>query len=74
MTALAYICLFVGAWTLSCGVLRLVDKLEGWGVKKTCRRHVIASQCSHWRGNLHLGVTDSHVGLRPPRNDREGRK
>lgn len=29
MTALAYICLFVGAWTLSCGVLRLVDKLEG---------------------------------------------
>ena len=50
MTALAYICLFVGAWTLACSVLRLVDKLEGRGVKKTCRWHVIASQCSHWRG------------------------
>ena len=29
MTALTYICLFVGAWTLASGVLRLVDKLEG---------------------------------------------
>ena len=28
MTALTYICLFVGAWRLACGVLRLVDKLE----------------------------------------------
>lgn len=28
MTALKYICLFVGAWRLACGVLRLVDKLE----------------------------------------------
>ena len=28
MTALTYICLFVGAWRLACGVLRLGDKLE----------------------------------------------
>ena len=28
MTALTYICLFIGAWRLACGVLRLVDKLE----------------------------------------------
>ena len=31
MTALTYICLIVGAWQLACGVLRLVDKLEGRG-------------------------------------------
>lgn len=29
MTALTYICLIVGAWRLACGVLRLVDRLEG---------------------------------------------
>ena len=40
MTALTYICLFVGAWQLACGLLRLVDRLEGRGVKKTCRWHV----------------------------------
>ena len=28
MTALTYICLFVGAWRLACGILHLVDKLE----------------------------------------------
>lgn len=28
MTALTYICLFVGAWRLAWGVLWLVDKLE----------------------------------------------
>lgn len=28
MTALTYICLIVGAWTLASGVLRLVDRLE----------------------------------------------
>lgn len=31
MTVLTYICLIVGAWQLACGVLRLVDKLEGRG-------------------------------------------
>ena len=29
MTALTYICLFVGAWRLACGVLSLSTKLEG---------------------------------------------
>ncbi len=42
MTALTYICLIVGAWRLACGVLRLVDRLEGRGVKKTCRWHVFS--------------------------------
>ena len=42
MTALTYICLFVGAWQLACGLLRLVDRLEGRGVKKTCRWHVFS--------------------------------
>ncbi len=31
MTALTYICLIVGAWRLACGVLHLVDRLEGRG-------------------------------------------
>ena len=33
---------------------------------------VIASQCAHWRGNLKRIAVDSHVGLRPPRNDQKG--
>ena len=42
MTALTYICLIIGAWRLACGLLRLVDRLEGRGVKKTCRWHVFS--------------------------------
>ena len=42
MTVLAYICLIAGAWQLAGCVMRLVDRLEGRGVKKTCRWHVFS--------------------------------
>ena len=45
MTALAYICLIAGAWQLAGCVMRLVDRLEGRGVKKTCRCRGVKKTC-----------------------------
>ena len=70
MTALAYICLFVGAWTLACSVLRLVDKLEGRGVKKTCRWHVFSPDRGGYAaaasiGNRKANQRRADVGIGP---------